>query len=54
MYLVQETYQTFDYTSLLYLSDYGSDFEGGRFVFIDKDANRTIDPKLGKEYTHLV
>nr|CAB3264556.1 2-oxoglutarate and iron-dependent oxygenase domain-containing protein 3-like [Phallusia mammillata] len=39
-------YGSFDYTSLLYLSDYGSDFEGGRFVFDDK--NDTIEPKLGR------
>ena len=45
--LLQETYNTFDYTSLLYLTDYGTDFEGGRFVFTDKDANRTVEPKLG-------
>ena len=29
----KETYQSFDYTSLLYLNDYGRDFEGGRFIF---------------------
>eukprot|EP00730_Choanoeca_flexa_P009953 TRINITY_DN14518_c0_g1_i1.p1 TRINITY_DN14518_c0_g1~~TRINITY_DN14518_c0_g1_i1.p1 ORF type:complete len:334 (+),score=76.28 TRINITY_DN14518_c0_g1_i1:236-1237(+) len=31
------TYGSFDYTCLLYLSDYGTDFEGGRFAFDDQD-----------------
>ena len=44
----QETYETFHFTSLLYLSDYGSEFQGGRFVFIDKDNfNRTVEPRKG-------
>jgi hypothetical protein len=44
----QETYESFHYTSLLYLSDYGRDFHGGRFVFIDYDnTNRTVEPRKG-------
>jgi hypothetical protein len=44
----QETYESFHYTSLLYLSDYGRDFQGGRFVFIDGDnTNRTVEPRKG-------
>nr|XP_017496962.2 2-oxoglutarate and iron-dependent oxygenase domain-containing protein 3 isoform X4 [Manis javanica] len=39
------TYGSFDYTSLLYLSDYLDDFGGGRFVFIDEGANRTVEPR---------
>ncbi|CAH2292131.1 2-oxoglutarate and iron-dependent oxygenase domain-containing 3 [Pelobates cultripes] len=39
------TYGSFDYTSLLYLSDYSRDFEGGRFVFIDSGSNSTVEPK---------
>uniref|UniRef100_A0AAX7UME2 Prolyl 4-hydroxylase alpha subunit domain-containing protein n=1 Tax=Astatotilapia calliptera TaxID=8154 RepID=A0AAX7UME2_ASTCA len=39
------TYGSFDYTSLLYLSDYGSDFTGGRFVFMDQNGNRTVEPR---------
>ncbi|KAM4525053.1 2-oxoglutarate and iron-dependent oxygenase domain-containing protein 3-like isoform 2-T2 [Odontesthes bonariensis] len=39
------TYGSFDYTSLLYLSDYGSDFTGGRFVFMDENGNRTVEPR---------
>uniref|UniRef100_A0A3Q3VX23 Fe2OG dioxygenase domain-containing protein n=1 Tax=Mola mola TaxID=94237 RepID=A0A3Q3VX23_MOLML len=42
------TYGSFDYTSLLYLSDYGSDFTGGRFVFMDQNSNRTVEPRAGR------
>ncbi|XP_053308863.1 2-oxoglutarate and iron-dependent oxygenase domain-containing protein 3 [Spea bombifrons] len=42
------TYGSFDYTSLLYLSDYSRDFGGGRFVFIDKSSNSTVEPKAGR------
>ncbi|XP_061665391.1 urotensin-2 receptor 2 [Syngnathoides biaculeatus] len=42
------TYGSFDYTSLLYLSDYGVDFTGGRFVFMDQDGNKTVEPKAGR------
>ncbi|XP_034645263.1 2-oxoglutarate and iron-dependent oxygenase domain-containing protein 3 isoform X2 [Trachemys scripta elegans] len=41
------TYGSFDYTSLLYLSDYTEDFGGGRFVFMDVGANRTVEPRAG-------
>uniref|UniRef100_A0A8C5NE50 Fe2OG dioxygenase domain-containing protein n=1 Tax=Gouania willdenowi TaxID=441366 RepID=A0A8C5NE50_GOUWI len=44
----KETYGSFDYTSLLYLSDYGSDFTGGRFIFIDQNGNRTVEPRTGR------
>ncbi|XP_037093727.1 2-oxoglutarate and iron-dependent oxygenase domain-containing protein 3-like [Pollicipes pollicipes] len=44
----KETYPSFHYTSLVYLNDYGSDFTGGRFIYNDKDANRTIEPKAGR------
>ncbi|XP_001605079.1 2-oxoglutarate and iron-dependent oxygenase domain-containing protein 3 [Nasonia vitripennis] len=45
----KETYESFHFTSLLYLSDYGRDFEGGRFVFIDKNSvNSTIEPRKGR------
>uniref|UniRef100_A0A3Q3EE41 2-oxoglutarate and iron dependent oxygenase domain containing 3 n=1 Tax=Labrus bergylta TaxID=56723 RepID=A0A3Q3EE41_9LABR len=43
------TYGSFDYTSLLYLSDYGSDFTGGRFIFMDQNGNRTVEPRAGEE-----
>ena len=43
----KETYPSFHFTSLLYLSDYKRDFTGGRFIFIDESAkaNRTIEPR---------
>ncbi|KAL6267201.1 hypothetical protein P5V15_000278 [Pogonomyrmex californicus] len=45
----KETYETFHYTSLLYLNDYSKDFEGGRFVFMDKNGvNTTIEPRKGR------
>ncbi|GLH14975.1 hypothetical protein R5R35_008979 [Gryllus longicercus] len=59
----KETYEAFHFTSLLYLSDYGRDFQGGRFVFVDADkVNRTVEPRTGRvsmftsgsENTHFV
>ncbi|XP_043196114.1 2-oxoglutarate and iron-dependent oxygenase domain-containing protein 3-like [Amphibalanus amphitrite] len=44
----KETYPSFHYTSLVYLNDYGHDFQGGRFIFNDNDANRTVEPKTGR------
>lgn len=41
------TYGSFDYTSLLYLSDYLDDFGGGRFVFMEEGANKTVEPRAG-------
>uniref|UniRef100_A0A7M4FVJ3 2-oxoglutarate and iron dependent oxygenase domain containing 3 n=1 Tax=Crocodylus porosus TaxID=8502 RepID=A0A7M4FVJ3_CROPO len=38
-------YGSFDYTSLLYLSDYAEDFGGGRFVFMDVGSNKTVEPR---------
>jgi len=43
----KEQYGTFVYTALVYLSDYGVDFEGGSFVFVDKKSNQTIKPSKG-------
>ncbi|XP_074121128.1 2-oxoglutarate and iron-dependent oxygenase domain-containing protein 3 isoform X3 [Sminthopsis crassicaudata] len=42
------TYGSFDYTSLLYLSDYMTDFGGGRFVFMEEGFNKTVEPKVGR------
>ena len=42
------TYGSFDYTSLLYLSDYNKNFTGGRFVFVDSKTNYTVDPRAGR------
>lgn len=40
-------YGSFDYTSLLYLSDYEKDFTGGRFIF-DDAKNLHVEPKRGR------
>lgn len=47
------TYESFHYTSLLYLSDHGIDFKGGRLVFIDgpmskPKGNVTVEPRKGR------
>ncbi|XP_044528701.1 2-oxoglutarate and iron-dependent oxygenase domain-containing protein 3 [Gracilinanus agilis] len=42
------TYGSFDYTSLLYLSDYMEDFGGGRFVFMEEGVNKTVEPRTGR------
>ncbi|KAK2587685.1 hypothetical protein KPH14_003802 [Odynerus spinipes] len=45
----KETYEHFHYTSLLYLNDFGRDFDGGKFVFIDKNnVNSTVEPRKGR------
>jgi len=39
---------TYEHTTLLYLSDHGSDFTGGRFVFYDGDGvDRYLAPSAG-------
>ncbi|XP_029639609.1 2-oxoglutarate and iron-dependent oxygenase domain-containing protein 3 isoform X1 [Octopus sinensis] len=48
LHIDKKTYGTFHYTSLLYLTTYGKDFTGGRFTFVDKDKNSTVEPKLGR------
>ncbi len=35
LHVDKETYPTFHYTSLVYLTDHGTDFQGGEFVFVD-------------------
>ncbi|XP_064605505.1 2-oxoglutarate and iron-dependent oxygenase domain-containing protein 3-like isoform X2 [Liolophura sinensis] len=44
----KETYGSFHYTSLLYLTNYGKDFTGGRFIFVDKAQNMTVEPRKGR------
>lgn len=48
----QETYGSFHYTSLLYLTDFGKDFNGGRFVFEDGEEHNktlyTVEPRKGR------
>ncbi|XP_015126153.1 2-oxoglutarate and iron-dependent oxygenase domain-containing protein 3 [Diachasma alloeum] len=45
----RESYEHFHYTSLLYLNDYERDFQGGKFIFIDKNnVNSTVEPRKGR------
>ncbi|XP_071859187.1 2-oxoglutarate and iron-dependent oxygenase domain-containing protein 3 isoform X1 [Bombus fervidus] len=44
----KETYEFFHYTGLLYLNDFGRDFEGGRFMFVDKNIKTVIEPRKGR------
>ncbi|XP_060535901.1 2-oxoglutarate and iron-dependent oxygenase domain-containing protein 3-like isoform X2 [Cylas formicarius] len=48
----KHTYESFHYTSLLYLNDYGIDFKGGRFIYLDQmiDAkqNVSVEPRKGR------
>ncbi|XP_063215889.1 2-oxoglutarate and iron-dependent oxygenase domain-containing protein 3-like [Bacillus rossius redtenbacheri] len=44
----KETYESFHYTCLVYLSDFGHDFKGGRFVYMDTDRNTTVEPRRGR------
>jgi len=42
----KKQYGSFIYTALIYLSDHGSDFDGGEFVFVDdEDDEQGIDQK---------
>ncbi|KAF5269513.1 hypothetical protein FQA39_LY08702 [Lamprigera yunnana] len=59
----KEVYESFHYTSLLYLSDFGKDFENGRLVWLESPNNNvTLEPRKGrvamfssgKENTHFV
>ena len=44
----KETYKSFYYTSLLYLTEYGVDFQGGRFMFVGFPSNKTVEPRVGR------
>ncbi|XP_044270433.1 2-oxoglutarate and iron-dependent oxygenase domain-containing protein 3-like [Tribolium madens] len=48
----KETYESFHYTSLLYLTDFNVEFKGGRFVFVDNAEkpmkNVTVEPRKGR------
>uniref|UniRef100_A0A023GCC1 Putative prolyl 4-hydroxylase alpha subunit proteinues n=1 Tax=Amblyomma triste TaxID=251400 RepID=A0A023GCC1_AMBTT len=45
----KEQYGSFHYTSLLYLTDYGTDFGGGRLFFVDSvRGNATVEPRSGR------
>lgn len=48
----KDEYPSFHYTTLLYLNDFGKDFLGGRFIFVDDTkTNKTIssiEPRAGR------
>ena len=48
--LTKKHIKNFYYASLLYLTDFGEDFSGGEFVFVDVSdkLNRTIEPRLAR------
>ncbi|XP_018577284.1 2-oxoglutarate and iron-dependent oxygenase domain-containing protein 3-like [Anoplophora glabripennis] len=52
VHIDKHTYESFHYTSLLYLNDYGIDFKGGRFVFLNDASNPTknvtVEPRKGR------
>jgi hypothetical protein len=39
---------SYDYSALLYLSDYGTDFQGGKFAFCEDEVARLVEPKRGR------
>ena len=50
----RETYGSFHYTSLLYLTTYSVDFNGGRFVFVDGNVTKQIiEPRLGWYFFYI-
>ncbi|KAL1517281.1 hypothetical protein ABEB36_001066 [Hypothenemus hampei] len=46
------TYESFHYTSLVYLNNYRQDFQGGRFLYLENTAkskhNMTVEPRKGR------
>nr|AEE61876.1 unknown [Dendroctonus ponderosae] len=48
----KHTYESFHYTSLVYLNDFRVNFKGGRFVYLDNmknpRANVTVEPRKGR------
>lgn len=44
----KHTYGTFHYTTLLYLSTFGDEFFGGRFIFLNPKRNVTVEPRFGR------
>lgn len=47
-------YQAFHYTSLVYLSTFGEDFEGGRFIFEGQDLTNGLDQGFGSSKSHVI
>ncbi|KAH3863731.1 2-oxoglutarate and iron-dependent oxygenase domain-containing protein 3-like [Dreissena polymorpha] len=44
----RQTYGSFHYTSLLYLSTFNKDFTGGRFIFTDNGTETAVEPRAGR------
>jgi len=45
----KDLYGSFDYSTVLFLSDYVKDSNSGRLIFIDMDNNnRTVEPRKGQ------
>ncbi|KAF5272521.1 hypothetical protein FQR65_LT17363 [Abscondita terminalis] len=45
----KDVYESFHYTSLLYLSNFGKDFQGGRLIFLESPKNNvTLEPRKGR------
>ena len=45
----REQYGAFDFTALIYLSEFGEHFEGGQFAFVDAGAEAlTVEPREGR------
>lgn len=39
---------SYDYSALLYLSEYGVDFQGGKFAFCHDDVVKLVEPRMGR------
>lgn len=49
----KKTYESFHYTSLLYLSNFGKDFKGGRFRFVDGGGSGEDDNEKRKQFSYI-
>jgi len=46
--MFQADHESITFNAMIYLSDYGIDFEGGRLVFLDKRST-IIEPRKGNK-----
>lgn len=44
----KQTYNSHDYTAIIYLNSHNIDFFGGAFTFEDHHSKISIEPKTGK------
>ena len=47
----QENTKHYDYSALLYLTNYAEHFEGGYFEFLDEDMLSVVEPRRGRFMT---